>query len=66
MRKYNKNYHNSIVNNYRRELESKMKISTLNYTDEELYNVIEYWTGMSTQEEQMEAVAMDVNASVKR
>lgn len=55
-----------MVTNVRESLEHSMKNSTLNYTDEELFNVIEYWSGCSDSEEEMEAVKKDVLDSVKR
>lgn len=65
MRKYNPHLKN-MVTNVRESLEHSMKNSTLNYTDEELFNVIEYWSGCSDSEEEMEAVKKDVLDSVKR
>lgn len=55
-----------MVRNYRRELEAAIPNITLNHTDEELFKVIDYWTGMSDAQEQMDAVFDDVKCSVKR
>lgn len=41
-------------------------IDTSNYTDAELFDVIEYWSGMSTIEEQLAAVLDDLRIGVKR
>ncbi len=54
-----------MVNNYRELCEKHTKNSTINYSDEELFKVINYWSGMSSPQEEEEAIVSDVNNLVK-
>jgi len=64
MRKYNPTL-KGMVDNYRRELKA-IDMSTASYTDEELYAVIEYYSGTETQEVQFDCVKDDVLHGIKR
>jgi len=61
MRKYNIAL-KGMVNNYR----EKLNVSIEDYTNEELYSLIECWSGMSTEEETLEAIREDVKNKTKR
>lgn len=54
-----------MVDNYR-EKAKKKGLSTDYLTDEELFNIIETWSTMSTSEETDEAVFLDIEEGVKR
>ncbi len=64
MRKYNPALKN-MVDNYR-SIATRQSIRTEPYTDEEIFKVIEYWSGMSTNEETTDAVMDDLRNGVKR
>lgn len=64
MRKYNP-FLKTMVDNYRTKAE-KLGLSTTNYTDEQLFNVIEYWSQTSSSEEQIEAVMDDLKEGTHR
>lgn len=64
MRQYNSAM-KSTVDNYRDEAKAK-GISTNTYSDIDLFNVIEYWNGMSTAEEQLKCVLNDLYCYTKR
>ena len=53
-----------MVDNYR-ELAKQSFIATKTYTDEELFDVIEYWSGMDS-DEQWLAVKEDLESCTKR
>ena len=56
----------NVAYNHRAALEKLAPKCTAKYSDEELLAVIHYWDGMSTPEEQFEAVRYDVSGSTKR
>lgn len=64
MRKYNP-FLKTMVDNYRTKAE-RLGISTVKYTDEQLYNVIDFWSATSTSEEQIEAVMDDLKNGTYR
>jgi hypothetical protein len=64
MRKYNPSM-NSMIQNFR-DTAKERNISTVNYTNEELFRVIEYWTGLPTNNEEIEAVMEDLKEGNKR
>ena len=64
MRTYNPCLKNMVENT--RDSLDNLGVSSMDYTDEELFRLIEFWSGMSTYEESFEAVLDDVKAGTKR
>lgn len=56
----------SMVRNYRDMAIRAGYVCVQRYTDDELLAVIDYWQGMSTSEEQEQAVMDDVKNEVRR
>lgn len=54
-----------MVDNYRQKAKDA-RVSPDQYSDEELYALIEYWSGCSTAEEQLDAVINDIFFGLKR
>ena len=54
-----------MIQNYR-DMAETLDLSTDNYTNEELFSLIEHWSGMSSQEDTENAVMEDIEANTKR
>jgi len=63
MRKYNPNL-KGMVDNYRLEAK-KVGLNTEHFTDEQIYAVIDMYSGMSTPEEQLECVLDDIRIALE-
>lgn len=64
MRKFNPCLQNLVDNHRRRLKECGLDASA--YSDLELFAVIEYWTGMESNDEENEAIDCDVLRGTKR
>jgi hypothetical protein len=64
MRKYNK-CHDGMLSNYRSQAKQS-GFDSSHLTNEELFAIVEYWSGVPTGEETEERVLDDIKNKVKR